>query len=182
MRLFIAIALDEAIRSAAAARAAAVAERLNRTRRICAPASASSIHLTLKFLGETDVPPESIERALRSTPLGSPFSMVVAGTGAFPSPARARVVWAGVTQGAESLVALARKVDEAMTGLGFPPEEHPFRPHVTLGRIRNGANATSLTGDAGELGHMVVREVTLYRSDLLPAGAAHTPLAAVELS
>src|SRR5262249_61451644 len=58
------------------------------------------------------------------------------GLGAFPAARIARVIWAGVVDGA-SLAALASDVEAALSTLGFSPEARAFRPHVTLGRVRS---------------------------------------------
>src|SRR5439155_960402 len=64
------------------------------------------------------------------------FEATVAGLGAFPTPTRPRVIWAGVGRGADALVGLAGRVDEALAALGFEREPRPFSPHATLGRVR----------------------------------------------
>jgi RNA 2',3'-cyclic 3'-phosphodiesterase len=96
------------------------------------------VHLTLKFLGE--VPPEDIPRlspALeRVGRQGGPFDATVSGFGTFPSARRARILWAGIGQGAEELVTLARAVEGLLEPEGFAREEKPFVPHLTLGRAR----------------------------------------------
>ena len=103
--------------------------------RLTAPAR---VHLTLKFLGE--VPPEDIPRlssALESVgQQGGPFDATISGFGAFASARRARILWAGIGQGAERLITLARAVEGLLEAEGFAREEKPFVPHLTLGRAR----------------------------------------------
>ena len=106
------------------------------------------VHLTLKFLGE--VPPEDLPRtssALErvSPQQGGPFDATVSGFGAFPSARRARILWAGIAQGAEELVTLARAVEDLLEPEGFAREDKPFVPHLTLGRARR-----PVPFDAGE--------------------------------
>ena len=81
-----------------------------------------NFHVTLKFLGGIDdarVP--SVSDALRAA-VGrhARFEIELGGLGAFPSPTRARVLWAGVVSGEGSLAALAATVDVALAALGFP--------------------------------------------------------------
>jgi 2'-5' RNA ligase len=146
-------------------------------------------HVTLKFLGE--VPPEALpplapalERALRGA---SAFPVTLRGLGAFPSAQRPRILWTGFEVGAREIADLARRVDEGLSPLGFPSEERPFHPHVTLRRIRNPSEAvwarklldrhpTTLFA-RGQ-----VREVHLKKSELRPEGALHTSLLAVPLT
>lgn len=108
--------------------------------------------------------------------------MEVRGLGAFPTPRRARVLWAA-TADAPAFVALAAAVDRALVALGFPAEARRFTPHVTLGRVReprpDPALASALTAAATRpFGTLRVARVSLMRSDLSPRGARYTELAA----
>jgi RNA 2',3'-cyclic 3'-phosphodiesterase len=103
------------------------------------PATTAPEHLTLRFLGDTD--PADLDRiaaalaaAFRDRPA---FEFTLAGIGAFPSPRRPRVVWIGVTDGADELRALAARLADALASVGVPPEPEPFVPHVTLFRVRS---------------------------------------------
>jgi len=147
-----------------------------------------NLHLTLKFLGS--VPEEQIDvvaRALREASAdASPFEARVRGLGAFPSVRRPRVVWAGVTDGAADMIELARRADAALAALGFPRDERPFSPHVTLGRVREPGRNPVLTEALGsaatrEFGQMRVPSAFLMRSELSPRGARYTELATVRL-
>src|SRR2546425_834317 len=115
------------------------------------------------------------------------FEATVAGLGAFPTPTRPRVIWAGVGRGADALVGLAGRVDEALAALGFEREPRPFSPHATLGRVRtprrDPALADALLAAEGrEFGRLSVERVALMRSDLSSRGARYTELAAVRLA
>jgi RNA 2',3'-cyclic 3'-phosphodiesterase len=142
-----------------------------------------NIHVTLQFLGE-------VETGLLSALSGElehafthieAFDIEVAGVGAFPSPIKPRVVWAGVEKGQEELAALARQVQEATGALGFEPEKRSFRPHVTLGRVRDprktGELSSALDEFGGErIGECQIGEVALVASDLRPTGPVYTTL------
>src|SRR5947208_5309760 len=84
---------------------------------------------------EAQTPDRVVERARAAAGLTA-FEAIVAGLGAYPSPARARVIWAGVGRGTDALVELAGRVDAALAGLGFEREPRAFSPHVTLRRVR----------------------------------------------
>lgn len=141
------------------------------------------IHLTLKFLG--DVPEERIpdireamERVAAST---RPLTLGVAGCGAFPTMKEMRVVWVGLRSGNEPLARLARRIEEILAPLGFKREGRPFKPHLTLGRVKGRQHLKALQevllanqGFAAE--DFDVTEVVLYKSDLRPDGARYTPL------
>ena len=95
------------------------------------------LHLTIKFLGETEeglVP--DILAAMREAAAGiRPFEIRVKGTGAFPSLTRMNVVWVGV-EGAEPLARLAESLDGSLEAFGFPRETRRWTAHVTLARAK----------------------------------------------
>jgi RNA 2',3'-cyclic 3'-phosphodiesterase len=146
-------------------------------------------HLTLRFLGEVGegiLPALRTElaRAVASVPA---FSFRVEGVGAFPSPARPRVVWRGVTEGRAALERLAAEVRAAVAAAGVPEEPTPFTPHVTLFRVRSRRDARRAAELLG--GHsppldpveVAVDEVLLRSSVLGPAGAVHATVASFPL-
>lgn len=182
MRLFLAITLDDALRNRLAVRAIELTTVLNSPKLAWSATGAASLHVTLKFLGETATEPKALAQAVRAEVEALPqFNMIVGGLGAFPTAGRARVLWAGVTEGAPQLAELASRIDRACTSLGFVPEARPFAAHITLGRTRHNVHAASaipvLKAEAPErFGAMLVREVTLYQSELIRGGARHTAL------
>jgi len=98
---------------------------------------AHKLHLTLKFLGDAD---ESRVAGLASiveklVARHRPFELTLAGIGAFPNLRRPRVVWMGV-EGESRLELLHHDVEVAAADLGYEVEGRPFRPHVTLARVR----------------------------------------------
>jgi len=142
-----------------------------------------SIHLTLKFLGE--IQPEAVAE-IRET-LGEvtrrhePFSVRVSGVGCFPGLSQPRVVWVGLSGDGGRLRSLQGDVESAMERLGFPKEERPFRPHLTLGRVRSPRGRDLLVAriralEETELGEFTVRSVVQFQSELHPSGARYTPL------
>jgi 2'-5' RNA ligase len=150
-----------------------------------------NIHLTLKFLGEVDSNKiEAISRVIDTESRQiSPFDLSAGGVGAFPNPRRPRVVWIGV-QAPPVLAELAAAIDRGTQQLGFPAEDRPFSPHLTLGRVPQNASPQEVqaigqilsTTKIGELGGFEVRQVTLFRSDLQPSGAVYTPLFSAALA
>jgi 2'-5' RNA ligase len=93
-------------------------------------------HLTLAFLGNVDegVAPELTERLARVAGRHAPFQVGLGTLGAFSRPARARILWVGVTTGRDELVRLAGPVGAAARRCGIDLEERHYRPHLTLGR------------------------------------------------
>lgn len=141
-------------------------------------------HVTLKFLG--NIRPELVD--LVSDSLGAPadrstlFQLGLARLGMFPNDKRPKVLWAGLDGDLEALSALHREVEEAMAPLGFAPEDRPYAPHITLGRVKRGASdgllrkISSTVTAASQLSAQPwqVDSVHLFRTDLHPSGAEHT--------
>lgn len=179
IRAFIAVAVDEAI----IARLAALQGELRRADAPVAWVRPGGMHLTLKFLG--NVPEEripAIGEAMREVAASrKPFRIGVEGTGAFPNLRRPRVIWADVREGREALIELAAAVDGALVGVGFPPEDRPFSPHLTLGRVKmpnrlEQMMALLASHAQDRFGEMLVTGMILFQSELSPQGAKYTPL------
>jgi 2'-5' RNA ligase len=156
--------------------------------------AAGNVHLTLKFLGETDegrVPriQEALEAVCR--PL-TPFELGLVGLGTLPPsrppaegdrrpPRPPRVLYAGLARGTVELRSLALGVEEAMAALGFQKERRLFTPHATLARVRRDQrprDATELLGrfEGESFGVWRCGGVTLFSSELGPGGARYTAL------
>jgi len=141
------------------------------------------IHLTLKFLG--NVAPESIEgiksALARTSSHTAPIRIEPAGCGAFPTIKSPRVIWVGLRGQIGPLAELVRRVETALAPLGFEPEGRPFKPHLTLGRVKGRRGLQALKDIL--LAHLDftaepfdAAEVVLYKSELRPDGARYTPL------
>ena len=139
MRLFFAVALTDSIREKLRALQTSLKEQApNAPVGWTAP---DNIHLTLRFLGETDekLLPELTEAA-RAIAANTPrFELALEHVGTFGGRAAPRVVWLGVRedQGFGRLRAIAEGLEKAAQKLGFEPEERPFAAHATLGRVRD---------------------------------------------
>jgi 2'-5' RNA ligase len=178
MRLFVAMDIPEAVRSALAEVAANLRAACPKARWV----RIEGIHLTLKFIGETAAEKVAeIKTALASVPSRPPASLNFRGVGFFPTARRPRVVWAGVETGPD-LAELAAAVDAALHPLGIAREERAFSPHLTLARFDppRGLEALHAAIDkAGplEFGGATATEFYLYQSVLKPGGAEYTRLA-----
>ncbi len=184
MRLFIAVNLPQQVRRGMWEAAESLRARSYPIRWV----PPDSLHLTLKFLGEVAAEREEeivggIRRAVKGT---KPFTLPIAGFGAFPSPVRPRVVWVGC-EGVPSLELLQHRVEQEMDRLGFPVEGRPFHPHLTLGRVKRGVKQQTLAGFAADLGpleyaaEVLVESVDLMQSELMRDGARYTRRRKVEL-
>ena len=138
----------------------------------------TNVHLTLKFLGETEEERLADLREMLDTVCGrhEPFEIKPRGIGAFPSPRKARIVWAGVDAGANALLSLAEDIEESLSPLGFEREKRGFKPHITLGRARNRPGRLPEGTDAVEAPGFSARFVELVESSLGSGGAVYTTL------
>lgn len=144
-----------------------------------------AIHLTLKFFG--DVPENAV--ADISAVLGKaaadvrPFDLSIGGVGVFPDRYRQpRIIWLGMSGEATRLVTFQKRMERALQGIGFPREERPFLPHLTLGRVKTPKGLLGLKGvmEKGEMytaGRFTAFGLGLFKSDLTPGGAIYTRLA-----
>ena len=152
-------------------------------------APVSSIHLTLRFLGDVEesrIPGigDAIRRCARRAP---PFSLEVRNLGAFPSRKRPRIVWAGVA-GDGGLERLHRLLELELHELGFDRERKKFRPHLTLLRLKSSRNLKRLSSYLETEGQgmgpvsFLVRRIHLYESRLSSRGARHEKLVTAKLA
>jgi RNA 2',3'-cyclic 3'-phosphodiesterase len=146
-----------------------------------------SIHLTLKFLGEAD--PEAIPKLhlLLSEACKSEhrIELRLHGLGCFPNARNPRVIWCGIDGETDSLLRLQHVVDSSCAQLGFAPEDRPFRPHLTLGRVQGRRNTQPLM-DRIAVGNDLACSFQadrfhVYKSSLKPQGAVYTVLNTVVL-
>jgi RNA 2',3'-cyclic 3'-phosphodiesterase len=146
---------------------------------------AENIHLTLKFLGDVSIAHMEILKEVLQTDASTHrgFSFSVGKLGAFPNFRHPRVIWIGV-EAPHDLAALQRSIESSMARMGYAPEDRPFSPHLTLGRVSRNATArdTHKIGEileastVGFLGVNPVSAVCLYRSDLKPSGAEYSKI------
>jgi 2'-5' RNA ligase len=183
LRLFFAVELSREVREAAAA-------HVSRLRRDFPGARVSwprpeNLHLTLKFLGEVEATRvDSLWEAAAVAGAGvGPFSLTIEGTGTFPTHGLARVLWLGVRDGSDQLARLQFRLDKECAQAGFPRESKPFKPHLTLARLRalqrpEIVAALSETHRGTPFGPHAfqVTDFVLMRSELGPGGSRYTPL------
>jgi RNA 2',3'-cyclic 3'-phosphodiesterase len=134
--------------------------------------SRNAWHLTLAFLGDVDesVLPELTARLERAARRHPSQVLAIEGGGAFPSPVRARVLWAGIRGDNRALASLAASVAAGARRAGAPPpdEGRKYRPHLTLARCRQPTNVATLTAALADFAtaDWTARSVHLIRSQL----------------
>ena len=166
----------------------AAPEGMRRGMRWTAP---GNIHLTLRFLGDTDpaAVPEIMARLRQARPGSAAPELSLCGLGTFPAGREARVIWAGLAGDLERLAELRRAAESVAVSLGWPAERRPFRPHLTLGRRRDGASDGARRAVARALAAAKIPPasvwrpdvVRLYRSVLTAQGPIYTSLGEVKI-
>lgn len=147
-----------------------------------------SMHLTLKFLGYVDT--SMVEKVLTAIePIRTrqaPLTLEVQGLGVFPHPRRPRILWVGCTGNIPALINLVSHIEAALEPLGFPPEDKPYFPHLTLARIKHDQSQvggvlihSGLLEQPRNLGMLYVDRITLFRSEVSQSGAEYTALRTV---
>ncbi|MFC1726821.1 RNA 2',3'-cyclic phosphodiesterase, partial [candidate division KSB1 bacterium] len=142
-----------------------------------------NIHITLKFLGNIEEKmvlqlKEAIERSVENV---SPFEIEVKGEGCFPNVNRPRVVWVGVDKGKDIISETVLKIENECSKLGFDRENRPYRPHLTVGRVKKIIKSTEdlrrfFYDNPFRSEIFNANEIILMKSDLKPEGPVYTPI------
>ncbi|MBN1264553.1 MAG: RNA 2',3'-cyclic phosphodiesterase [Anaerolineales bacterium] len=141
------------------------------------------IHLTIKFLG--DIQPGRIVDIVSALDEISvkiePFQFALQGLGCFPNPRNARVLWVGLgLKESGSLYQLHTYVEKALEKAGYPAENKPYHPHLTLARIKNPLGTEKITAMLDRFQSFKTEEsisrIVFMQSELKPSGSVYTPL------
>jgi 2'-5' RNA ligase len=155
----------------------------------------TKIHLTLRFLGETNqAQHEIISHRLTQVTMNQPaFQLSLGALGCFPNFREPNVVWLGLQGELAKLEHLQKQIEQFAREADFVPENRPFAPHITIGRARRHSNrpelrraGAALQNFLGELevqqrqtiqiDPFVVNQIVHMQSELQPEGARYTPL------
>lgn len=139
-----------------------------------------NIHVTLRFMGNIDQ--KNIERiyeAMKEVQF-NPFTMEVKGLGVFPNLSYIRVIWAGITVGAEELKNIHRQLEPKLNIIGFKPDRR-FSPHLTIARVRSARNKNMLVKLVKDsenyiFGTQEAKVLRLKKSVLAPKGPIYTSI------
>jgi RNA 2',3'-cyclic 3'-phosphodiesterase len=135
----------------------------------------ASLHLTLAFLGELDDVrlAAAHEATQAAASQGTPFRLALDRLGTF-GPARApRVIWAGVGGEVEELRRIQSILANELDQRGFPPQEHPYSPHLTLARIKDRLPAPELTALQQRANTPLTHSATWTVAELLVMKSEH---------
>lgn len=140
-----------------------------------------NIHVTLRFLG--NIAPSMVEKIFEEMKKVqfTPFDVKIRGLGAFPRLRYPRVVWVGITEGADRLRNVFSQLEPRLRNLGFPPDTKGFSPHLTVARVKSGRNKAELVKFINEnadyeFGVIKADCLKLKRSDLTPKGPIYSTL------
>lgn len=165
-----------------------ISNRLKQSRADVRWLNPTSIHLTLKFLGNiigAQIP--DIETALQTIfSSQSPLQIEISGIGAFPNLRQPRVVWVGVSDTSGRLVKMVSLIEDAFDRLGFQRESRSFNPHLTLGRAKSNRDKERLVDLINSMNPtpsitFVADRATLFQSILEPAGPRYKALSVFNL-
>lgn len=140
-----------------------------------------NIHITLRFLG--NISSDMVEKIFAEIKAVQflPFDVKLHGIGAFPNLHYPRVLWIGITQGAEQLRNIFNQLEPRLRSLGFAPDSKGFSPHLTISRVKSGKNKAELgkcitENAAYEFGVIRAECLRLKRSGLTPKGPIYSTL------
>ncbi|MCX7626746.1 MAG: RNA 2',3'-cyclic phosphodiesterase [Candidatus Sumerlaeaceae bacterium] len=144
---------------------------------------ASSLHLTLAFLGNTSVDRISeLQCFMEEATSGvRPLHLRLAGVTLFPTPKNPRVIALHLTGDLAGIEKIQTTLAQKLKRAGYPLDNRPFRPHVTLARIKSMRGLAGIRDVVHAHRDSVVSEclitgITLYRSHLLPDGPEYEPI------
>lgn len=194
MRTFLCIEMPPAIQTLVrqvqqAIETVLAAVQQDQTIRWTAPAA---VHLTVRFLGETTKEQyQALQGPLAQlTGEQKPFGLTVQEIGCFPNTHAPTIVWLGLQPEGEALFHLQKQVEQAVQSVGFAAEPKPFRPHLTIGRLRHTIGRTQQRAIGQQLARVpalptlahasaprfAVTRLVHMQSHLEPTGAHYTPL------
>lgn len=146
-----------------------------------------NVHITLKFLGETDEALiDKIEEIMKSAVEGiNHFDIKFKGSGVFPNQNYIKVIWIGI-ENIEQISKIAKKIDEQTSMIGFEKEKRGFSAHLTIARVKSARNKDNLLQIIEkykdiEFGISNVNSITLKKSELTPKGPIYTTLNEVKI-
>ena len=145
------------------------------------PVEPKNIHITVRFLG--DIAPGMVDKVheeMKKVQFTA-FDAKIHGVGAFPNADYPRVVWAGITEGADQLRDIFSQLEPRLRALSFAPDSKGFSPHLTIARVRSGRNKEALAKcirENADVDFGVIRAacLRLKSSDLTPRGPIYATL------
>jgi 2'-5' RNA ligase len=177
LRLFVALELPEAVRSALVDFRGAAGDP-----EVWRPVPDEALHLTLAFLGRRPAGDVDVVSSVLHEAAGPAPRIVLAG-GLLLPPRRARVLCASLSDPDGTRAELQSRVSDGLAEAGvYVPEKRPFRAHATVARLRPRARAPRAVSASPEPLEFAGGPLTLFESRLHPHGARYAPLVRVSLN
>lgn len=140
------------------------------------------LHITLKFLGETDINLISeinseLENLLKNY---KPFSLTFDKFGVFSKGKKPTILWIGLKEN-DYLNKLAVEIDNLANKFGFEKEKRKFIPHITLLRIKEKDEIylkdiyKLIEIELPEI-NFIANKITFFKSTLLRSGSVYEPI------
>jgi len=188
VRTFIAIALPQTIQEKITLETSSIRDQVGSG--VIRWVSSKNMHLTLRFLGETTIETVGILKGLLADTADKypPMDISVDDFGVFPNSKRPRVLWVGLKY-PPTLVKLQSEIEFLARQLKFEPENRPFSPHLTIGRVNRNATSNEVQAlrntlasfKVGQIGSFTANTIHFIRSDLQPTGAIYSTLSSAML-
>jgi len=139
--------------------------------------SEENYHITLAFMGQLPVSQVPlVSKALDEiSSCHSSFELKLQGSGFFPNENNPKVFWIGIQKSRE-LYSLKRDLDESLKSLNIDFDAKPFSPHLTLGRIKAGADLSLLPSKIEFSASLTVKEIFFMKSQLFKNGPVYTQI------
>lgn len=187
MRVFIAIDIDRNTRKALGDLQQKLAKQTDIKKSDVKWVNTETVHLTLKFLGEVE--DEKIagicDIVKDAAAKNEKFELDIESVGCFGGRS-ARVLWVGAGNGKDKVCRLQKDIEGQLASAGWPEEDRQFTGHLTLCRIKRAKAGFKLAEISKQyndfkIGTIQADSVTVYQSQLAPAGPVYTVLANYEL-
>ncbi|WP_186578331.1 RNA 2',3'-cyclic phosphodiesterase [Aquibacillus kalidii] len=105
------------------------------------------LHITLKFFGAVSADKiEILMKELEKLSVPNSFKITIGKLGTFGKVNQPRVLWAGVEK-TDVLQQLYNSIETLGKAVGFPKENRPYRPHITIAKKWSGAQITEVDYD-----------------------------------
>ena len=140
------------------------------------------LHLTLKFLDETDENQLNDLTKIVEKTAGqiTNFKLQISGAGVFPSPRNARILWLGVKDETETLRKISEILENECEKIGFAKEKRNFKAHLTIARLREPHKAREIAQkhlqNEFEPVEFEVSQIVIYESKLQPTGSIYSAI------
>jgi RNA 2',3'-cyclic 3'-phosphodiesterase len=193
MRTFIAIELPQALHPLVAQQQQQLAARLIAARQdqSISWTPPEKVHLTLRFLGETTAAQNQVLQTALATLVAQqkPFTLALGQVGSFPGWQAPTIFWLSIGDQDNALFPLQQGIEQIAQRTGFAAEEKPFRPHLTIGRMKRSitrpqvkqigqilAQQLPIPAPQSPSNVFAVRTIVHMQSRLQPTGSIYTPI------